>query len=93
MTHRGTVRNGAVVLEDSTDLPEGAAVRVTVEEPRRGAVEIGQALEGLPKDAQLEDVIERVYLFYKIGRGVEQLDAGQGVPHEEARKQFSEWLE
>ena len=91
MTYKGTVRSGAVVLESPTDLPEGAAVRVRVE--GSGKLEMGQALEGLPDDAQLEDVIERVYLFYKISRGVEQLDAGQGVPHDEARKQFSEWLE
>ena len=29
MTYRGTVKNGVVVLEDGTALPEGAAVEVT----------------------------------------------------------------
>ena len=95
MTFKGTVTKGTVVLEPSADLPEGAEVRVRLEEPQAGAEtsEIWQALQSLPDDARLEDVIERVYLFYKIARGVRQLDSGQGIPHEEAREQFSEWLD
>jgi hypothetical protein len=30
--YRGVVRNGVIVLEDGSDLPEGAKVRVIVEE-------------------------------------------------------------
>ena len=33
MTYRGTVRSGAIVLYDPVDLPEGAAVEVTMAEP------------------------------------------------------------
>ncbi|MCP3958257.1 MAG: hypothetical protein GY719_10440 [bacterium] len=94
MTYRGTIRNGAVVLDSEADLPEGAEVRVHLE-PSGTSEELGiwQALQSLPDDARLEDFIERVYLFYKIERGVRQLDSGQGIPHEEARRRFSEWLE
>ncbi len=95
MTYRGIVTKGTVVLEPSADLPEGAAVQVSLEETQGAdaeSSEVWQALKNLPADARLEDVIERVYLFYKIGRGVRQLDSGQGVPHEDARKRFSEWL-
>ena len=96
MTFKGTVTKGTVVLEPSAALPEGARVRVSLDEaPQAGAEtsEIWQALQNLPDDARLEDVIERVYLFYKIARGVRQLDAGQGISHAEAREQFSEWLD
>ena len=98
MTYKGTIRNGAVVLEPPAELPEGAEVRVLLQTPSdsttdREELGIWQALASLPDDACLEDFLERAYLFYKIERGVRQLDSGQGVPHEEAQKQFSEWLE
>ena len=101
MTYKGTIRNGAVVLESTVELPEGAEVRVHLEPPlgssaegqSAGRLDIWQALESLPDDAHLEDFIERIYLFYKIERGVRQLDSRRGIPHEEARKRFSEWLE
>lgn len=95
MTYKGTIRNGAVVLESTVDLPEGAEVQVHLEAEGQstGRLVIWQALESMPDDARLEDFIERVYLLYKIERGVRQLDSGRGIPHEEARKRFSEWLE
>ena len=34
MTHRGHVRNGAVVLDAPVDLPDGAEVEATPAEPR-----------------------------------------------------------
>jgi len=35
MTYRGHVENGVVVIEDGTNLPEGAVVYVDVAEPGR----------------------------------------------------------
>ncbi len=101
MTYKGTIRNGAVVLEPAVDLPEGAEIRVSLESPGDPPPEgasadklgIWQALQSLPENAHLEDFVERVYLFYKIERGLQQLDSGLGIPHEEARKRFGEWLE
>ncbi len=101
MTYKGTIRNGAVVLEPAADLPEGAEVRVRLESAGSSPTEdasadklgIWQALQSLPENAHLEDFVERVYLFHKIECGVRQLDSGLGVSHEEARNRFSEWLE
>jgi predicted transcriptional regulator len=41
------------------------------------------AVEQLPPDATLEDVIERLCFLAKIERGLGQADAGQLVPHEQ----------
>jgi len=81
-------------------LPDGVEVEVALttesalpqsrDDERR---EIWQTLKALPEKASFEDVVEDIYLLYKIERGVRQLDAGQGIPHEEARRRFSEWLE
>jgi len=47
-----------------------------------------EAIEKLPADATLEDAIERLVLLAKIERGLAQLDAGQGVEHNEAKRRL-----
>ncbi len=97
MTYRGTIKDGSVILETGTDLPDGAEVEVLLateptdlnEERKR----LWEALRTLPGKTSFEDVVEDVYLLFKIERGVRQLDAGEGIPHEEARQRFREWLE
>ncbi len=105
MVYNGTVMNGNVVPEAGAELPDGAEVRVALApasaapsgeqraEHRAGMAQVWQALQGLPESACFDDVVEEVYLLYKINRGLRQLDSGQGIPHEEARERFREWLE
>ena len=51
-----------------------------------------RAIKALPSDARIEDAIERLYLLYKIQRGIDQANAGQGVSQVEARKRMAKWL-
>ena len=51
-----------------------------------------QLIEQLPPDATVEDAIERLYLLYKVERGVDQADTGQKISQEEARRKLSRWL-
>ena len=51
-----------------------------------------KAIEELPDDANVEDALERLYLFYKIERGVKQADAGDLISQEEARQRMAKWL-
>ena len=51
-----------------------------------------KALRDLPPDATVEDAIERLYLLYKVERGIAQADAGQKVSQEEARRRMAQWL-
>ena len=46
------------------------------------------ALRGLPADATLDDAIERLVFIAKVDEGLAQLDAGQGIPHEEVKRRF-----
>ena len=46
------------------------------------------ALEQLPPDAGFEDVMERIYFLSKIERGLDQLDRGEVVEHEEVKRRF-----
>ena len=54
--------------------------------------EILELMEQLPEDATIEDAIERLVVLYKIQQGLEQLDKGEGVPQEEAKRRIRQWL-
>jgi len=54
--------------------------------------QIIKALEHLPEDASIEDALERLYLLYKIERGLRQADDGELISQEEARQRMAKWL-
>jgi predicted transcriptional regulator len=47
-----------------------------------------EALQDLPPDATFDDAIERLVLLAKIDEGLNELDAGQGIPHDEVKRRF-----
>ncbi len=49
-------------------------------------------VQELPQDATIEDAMERLYLLYKVERGISQADAGQKVSQEEAKDRMKQWL-
>ena len=63
---------------------------------RRSAVETKQqilkAIEELPDNASVEDAIERLYLLYKIEKGLRQADSGDLIGQDEARQRMARWL-
>ena len=52
-----------------------------------------RVIQGLPDNATIEDGMERLYLLYKVERGIAQADAGQKVSQEEARRRMAKWLQ
>ena len=50
-------------------------------------------IRNLPENASIEDAIERLFLLYKIEKGIEQADADLTVSHEEARQRLRKWLD
>lgn len=54
--------------------------------------QVMQTVQELPHDVSIEDVIERLYLIYKIERGIEQADAGKTISQEEAKRRMKKWL-
>ena len=54
--------------------------------------EVLELMEQLPDDAIIEDAIERLIVLYRIQQGLEQLDKGEGIPQEEAKKRIRQWL-
>ena len=51
-----------------------------------------EALRDLPEKNALPEAIERLYILYKIQKGIEDADAGRVVSHEEAKERFRKWL-
>ena len=54
--------------------------------------QILKAIEDLPDDATVEDASDRLYLLYKIERGLRQADRGELISQEEARQRMARWL-
>jgi hypothetical protein len=51
-----------------------------------------EALKDLPDKNALPEALERLYVLYKIQKGVEAADAGKVISHEEAKERFRKWL-
>jgi predicted transcriptional regulator len=45
-------------------------------------------IQRLPPDVTVEEIMEKLYLLAKVERGLRQIDAGEGVPHEEAKRRI-----
>jgi predicted transcriptional regulator len=47
-----------------------------------------EMIQQLPPEASVEEMMEKLYFLSKVERGLRQIDAGQVVSHEEAKRRF-----
>ena len=50
-----------------------------------------QVIAALPDDASMEDIIQALYVREKFERGLRQVRDGDGIPHEDVKRQMSKW--
>ncbi len=50
------------------------------------------AINELPDDASLDQIADRVEFLAAIQKGFDQLDRGEGIPHEDIKRQLAAWL-
>jgi predicted transcriptional regulator len=50
-----------------------------------------KALEEMPQNVTFEEIMERLYFLYKIDQGLKQVEAGDTISHEDAKKQIKTW--
>jgi predicted transcriptional regulator len=50
-----------------------------------------ETIRSLPDNCSL-DIAERIEFMAAVQRGLDQLDSGEGVSHEEVKKQLASWL-
>ncbi len=50
------------------------------------------SIERLPENASLDVIAERVEFLAAIRKGVDQIERGETIPHEEVKRQLATWL-
>jgi len=51
-----------------------------------------EAIQELPDDASMEQIADRVDFIAAIQKGIDDVDRGDVIPHEEIKKQLAAWL-
>jgi predicted transcriptional regulator len=51
-----------------------------------------EAIKELPEETSLHDIAERIEFLAAIQKGIDELDRGEGIPHEEVKRQLASWL-
>ena len=51
-----------------------------------------EAIRALPDNSSLDEIAERIEFMAAVQKGLDQLDRGEGIPHEEVKKQLASWL-
>jgi hypothetical protein len=50
------------------------------------------SIERLPENASLDDIAERMEFLAAIRKGLDQIERGETIPHEEVKRQLAAWL-
>ncbi len=50
-----------------------------------------RAISSLPDDAQIDDVMYRLYVIDKVNRGLKAIEEGQTIPTEKLLKEIESW--
>ena len=51
-----------------------------------------RAIQALPDDASIEDILHALYVRQKIETGLRDIEAGDTVSHEDVMREINEWL-
>jgi predicted transcriptional regulator len=51
-----------------------------------------KVINELPDDAGVEDALDRLYLLYKVEKGLGQADRGELISQEDVRRRVANWL-
>lgn len=51
-----------------------------------------EMIQRMPNDVTVPDIIAELYVRQKVDEGLRELDNGEGIPHEEAKRRLAKWL-
>ena len=51
-----------------------------------------ELLNKLPEDSNYKDIIAEIYFKKQVEEGIQQLDNGEFLSHEEVKKRMEKWL-
>jgi predicted transcriptional regulator len=46
----------------------------------------------LPDDCSIDEIADRIEFLAAVQKGLDELDRGEGITHEEIKKQLASWL-
>ena len=50
------------------------------------------SIERMPEDASLDVIAERVEFLAAVRKGLDQIERGETIPHDEVKRQLASWL-
>jgi predicted transcriptional regulator len=50
------------------------------------------SIKRLPENASLDVIAERVEFLAAVRKGLDQIERGETIPHEEVKRQLATWL-
>jgi len=51
-----------------------------------------ETIRGLPDNCSIDEIADRIEFLAAVQKGLDQLDGGEGIPHEEIKKQLASSL-
>ena len=51
-----------------------------------------ETINAMPDDCTLEEIAERITFMAAVQKGFYQLEEGEGLPHDEMKRQLASWL-
>jgi predicted transcriptional regulator len=51
-----------------------------------------EAIEKMPDNTPMSEIVERVEFLAAVQKGLDQLDRCEGIPHDEVKRQLASWL-
>ena len=51
-----------------------------------------ETIRSWPDNSSLAEIAERIEFMAAVQKGLDQLNKGEGIPHEEVKKQLASWL-
>ena len=51
-----------------------------------------KTIRELPDDCSIDEIAGRIEFLAAVQKGLDQLDRGEGIPHEEIKRQLASWL-
>jgi predicted transcriptional regulator len=52
-----------------------------------------EMIQRLPEDVTIEEIAAKIFFRQQVDEGLRQLDAGEGVVHEEAGQRLAKWAD
>lgn len=54
--------------------------------------EVIELIRNLPENVTIEDIMKELYIKLNIDRGIQELDSGKVISHEQVKEKFGKWL-